>query len=359
MISPLRYTPAVETIEPDESRTIAELSDVLRSIADTTFKDTGKALRSVHAKTHGLIESELEVLSGLPPTLAQGIFAKPGRYPAFMRLSTIPGDLLDDSVSLPRGMGLKIVGVPGARLPGSEGDTTQDFVLVNGPAFIAPNAKAFLKNLKLLAKTTDTAEGAKKVLSAALRGAESLLEKFGGESPMLKTLGGHPETHILGETFYSQAALRFGDYIAKIAVAPVSPELTALTGKHVDLDGRPNGLSDAVKDFFRVHDAAWEIRAQLCTNLEDMPVEDASKIWPEDKSAYVAVARLTAKTQEAGSPEKVRAIDDGMAFSPWHGTTDHQPLGSVMRARKDTYEMSANLRSQRSGCPIREPARRS
>ncbi|CAI3787750.1 hypothetical protein AHFPHNDE_01419 [Pseudomonas sp. MM227] len=79
-----------------------------------------------------------------------------------MRFSTNPGDLLDDKVSTPRGLGLKIVGVQGARLPGSEGDVTQDFVMQNAKAFTAATPKAFLKNLKLLAKTTDKGPGLKK-----------------------------------------------------------------------------------------------------------------------------------------------------------------------------------------------------
>jgi hypothetical protein len=48
--------------------------------------------------------------------------------------------------------------------------------------------------------------------------------EFDGGNPR-----GHPETHILGDTFYSQAPLRFGGFIAKISVAPKSPELRALT----------------------------------------------------------------------------------------------------------------------------------
>ena len=70
-----------------------------------------------------------------------------------MRLSTFPGDILDDSVSTPRGLAIKMIGVQGERLEGSERDLTQDLVLVNGPAFGAPNAKQFLATLKLLAKT--------------------------------------------------------------------------------------------------------------------------------------------------------------------------------------------------------------
>ena len=38
------------------------------------------------------------------------------------------------------------------------------------------------------------------------------------------TLGGHPETHILGETFYSQAPVLFGDFIAN-RHAEIEPKL--------------------------------------------------------------------------------------------------------------------------------------
>ena len=189
-VQPVRYSPDVETPEADEAETNRQLTETLLKISEITWKDSGHAIRSVHAKAHGLLNAELVIAEGLPPELAQGLFAKPGRYPVLMRFSTIPGDILDDSVSVPRGLGIKIVGVEADRLPGSEGDTTQDFLMVNGPAFAAPTAKAFLGNLKLLAGTTDKAEGLKKVLSAVLRGAEAALEAVGGESGTLKALGG-------------------------------------------------------------------------------------------------------------------------------------------------------------------------
>ncbi len=196
--SPLRYDPSVEHPKKDEAETEAALTETMLSISKTTFKDGGHGLRSVHAKSHGLLRGELHVLGSLPSVLAQGLAAKPGTYPVVIRLSTTPGDILDDSVSAPRGMALKVVGVEGERLQGSEGDATQDFVMANAPAFGAPNGKKFLGSLKLLAATTDKAEGAKKVLSAALRGAEAVVEAFGGKSATLVTLGGQPETHILG-----------------------------------------------------------------------------------------------------------------------------------------------------------------
>jgi hypothetical protein len=234
--APLRYDPSVEQPETDEAEVGAELVKTLRGISETTFKDGGHALRSVHAKSHGLIQAELEVLAQDHPVLAQGLFAKPGKYPVVMRYSTISGDMLDDSVSTPRGLAIKVFGVEGERLAGADGQT-QDFLLVNGPAFGAPNGKAFLANLKLLAATTDRIEGFKKIVSAALQPIEAALAKSGHPNATLATLGGQPETHVLGETYYSQVPLRYGDYIAKIALAPLSPELAALKDSPVHLHG--------------------------------------------------------------------------------------------------------------------------
>jgi catalase len=153
----VRYSPDTEQPEEDEAQTTQALIETLRSISEQTLADGGHVLRSVHAKTHGILQGKIEVPPALPEYLAQGLFARPGRYPVVTRLSTIPGDILDDSVSTPRGLAIKIIGVEGDRLEGSEADVTQDLVLVNGPAFGAPNAKKFLATLKLLATTTDRA----------------------------------------------------------------------------------------------------------------------------------------------------------------------------------------------------------
>lgn len=137
----------------------------------------------------------------LPPNLAQGLFARPGSYEAVLRFSTAPGDILDDAVRAPRGMALKVLGVDGEHLPDAT-DSDQDFLMVNGPVFGAPTPAAFIKNLKLLAATTDKGEGAKKVLSATLRAVESAIEAVGGSSSLVTQLVGAPEVHPLGETYF-------------------------------------------------------------------------------------------------------------------------------------------------------------
>jgi Catalase len=354
-VRPLLYQADYEYPEEGEEETRAGLLTALHKISETTLKDEGHALRSVHAKSHGLLRGTLHVLDTIPDVYAQGLFAQAGEYPVVMRISTVPGDLLDDSISTPRGLAIKVVGVPGERLPGSENATTQDFVMVNGPVFGPSGPKKFLGNLKLLASTTDKAPGLKKALAAVLRGTEKVVESLGGESATLKSLGGHPQTNVLGETFFSQVPILFGPYMAKISVAPVSRELIALVHAPVDLSGKPNGLREAVIEHFSKHGGEWELRVQLCTDIDAMPIEDASVEWPQAESPYVAVARITAAPQTAWSPALSKAIDEGLAFSPWHGIQAHRPLGAVMRVRKAAYDMSAAFRMQHNRKSLEEP----
>jgi hypothetical protein len=354
-LAPILYASSYEVPEEDEAKTSAGLMNALQGIATTTYTDSGHATRAVHAKSHGLLQGELRVLDGLAPAYAQGIFARPAGWPVVLRLSTTPGDVLDDKVSTPRGLALKVIGVEGERVDGSEADTTQDFVLVNGPAFLAPTGKKFLGSVKLLAATTDKVPNLKRALSAALRSAEKVVEAVGAESATLKALGGHPETNPLGETYFSQAPILYGPYMAKVSLVPVSPELRALTDAPVDLSGTPDGLRKAVMAHFAAQGGEWELRVQLCTDLEHMPIEDSSVVWPEELSPYVAVARLRVAPQQAWSEQLSRLVDDGMQFNPWHAVAAHRPIGSIMRLRKAAYAMSARFRMERSGVSLAEP----
>ena len=353
-ILPIAFDKSYETVEDQEDETEHAIAKTLLEISDITFADTGLGLRSVHAKSHGLLRGHL-VVPSLAPPFAQGLFAKACSYSVVIRLSTSPGDVLDDRISTPRGFAMKVIGVEGPRLPGSEAATTQDFLLVNGPAFLAPSAKKFLGTLKLLAPTTDKAPRLKKAFSALLQGSEKILETFGAESGALKGLGGHPETHLLGETFFSEVPFLYGAHVAKWQIAPVSAELIALKNEPVDLHDKPNGLREAVKHFFATRSAEWELRVQLCTDLERMPLEDSTVAWPEELSPFVTIARITVPAQDAWNEHTSVGIDEGLSFSPWHGLAAHRPLGAINRVRRTAYSNSADARSVRGRCPIHEP----
>jgi hypothetical protein len=358
-VGPVRFDQTVERLEVDEAKITQGLIATMRYINERTFADGGHAIRPVHAKSHGILEGDLEVDADLPGELAQGLFAEPGHYPLVMRFSTIPGDILEDSVSTPRGLAIKIIGVKGERLDGSEGDVTQDFLLINGPAFGAANPKNFLSLVRLLARTTNRIEWFKKIVSAVLRQVQRVIVSVTGHpNAIVATLGGHPETHILGETFYSEAPLRFGDFIAKIAVAPISPELVTLHQVPLNVNGLPNGLREAIIVFFKTNGGTWEVRAQLCTDLALMPIENAAVIWPEEKSPYRPIARIKVEPQPAWNEARSLAVDKGMSFSPWHGLAAHRPLGGIMRARRLAYEMAKRFRAEKNGRSIEEPRER-
>jgi hypothetical protein len=138
-------------------------------------------------------------------------------------------------------------------------------------------------------------------------------------------------------------------------VAPLSPELMALTQAPLNVNGVPNGLREAVVEFFRQNGGVWEVRAQLCTDLEKMPIENAAVVWPEAISPYRPIARITVKPQIAWSDARSAAVDDGMSFAPWHGLAAHRPLGGVMRVRKAVYEEARKFRAARNGRVIQEP----
>jgi catalase len=352
--SPIRFSPELEKIKPHEKETIAGLIDQFDIILNKTAEDYGHAVRSVHAKAHGIIEGKLTVRDGLPAELAQGLFAKPAEHSVYMRLSTNAGDILPDAVALPRGLAMKVVAAEGARLADADGDT-QDFVMVNGPVFQAPDAEKFLSSLKLLAKTTDRMEGTKVVMSSVLQTVNKGLEAVGMSSPTVQSLGGAPNVDPLGETYFSVTPFRYGDYVAKFRMKPVSPDLTRRTGAEIDVSVREDAIRETVQAEMQGTRGEWEFQVQLCRDVEAQPIEDPTVEWKEEDAPFVTVATVTAAPQDSWSDAKVQMVDEEMRFSIWTGLADHQPLGGINRARKDTYLHSAEFRASFNGCPFHEP----
>ena len=72
-----------------------------------------------------------------------------------------------------------------------------------------------------------------------------------------------------------------------------------------------------VVDFFASNSAEYELRAQLCTDLVTMPVEDASVLWP-DTAPHQRIAKITFPAQDAYSAARRAYADDVLSFNPWH-----------------------------------------
>ena len=353
----LPWSPDVEARQQNEEEDVRIIRDSFGRLRDHTFDKHRHALRDAHAKSHGILSGQLEVVDTLPPELAQGVFADPATYSAVVRFSTSPGDIFPDGIAALRGMAIKILGVRGEQLlPERPDAATQDFLLCNHPAFAVRDLHAYRRQALLLEKSTiHSPEELLRLGTTVLRAGAAVVRRLGADATGGAGGQAMPQTHPLGETYWSQAALRYGDHVAKVRVAPASPELTALTGRAIDT-GNPSVLRDLVTEHFRRSGGEWDLQVQLATDLDRTPVEDASVVWPEDHAPFRTVARLTVPPQDTYSPARRVYADDVLSFNPWHGVVEHQPLGSLQRARRPVYDDSIRDRHERNAVPAHEPA---
>ena len=348
----VRYTPGVEHIDADEPETIQAIIAAMAKAHQLTRQRLGHTVRSSHAKAHGLLRGELRVHNDLPTHLRQGLFAAPRHYPVIIRLAHVPGDLDDDrKVSGPRGISIKVLGVEGEMLPQHAGRTTQDFVLDTGKVFNAIGAKTFLAQI---APLENIAPHVPQPIKGAITAASLATNTLLGHKSAALDFFGHPWKHPLAEPYYSQVPIRYGDYIAKLSVTPDTAALRALLDEKFDPQDY-DGMRTATVAFFREHPAEFVVSAQLCTDLDTMPVENANKEWPEDQSPYQPIARLVLPAQDAWSPARQAFVDESLSFCPAHSLAAHQPLGSIMRARMQAYEVLSRDRREQNGVPMIEP----
>ena len=109
---------------------------------------------------------------------------------------------------------MKIVGLEDEKVLNHAGQMTQDFLMANGKVFDTKDAAGFHKNLQLLDKNANAPEAVKQAVSTASRIGENVLEAVGLQSSFLKGFG-EPANNPLGEIYYTQAALRWGSYLAR------------------------------------------------------------------------------------------------------------------------------------------------
>ena len=340
--APLRYAPGIERPAADEQETINGIIEGMTNQSQTVAQREHHAVRASHAKSSACVIGELTVADDLPPELAQGLFAQSRAFPVAVRFAQGPGETLADRVSTHRGMSIKVFGVEGETLPGHDADT-QDFVLATGPTFPSGTAKGFLRDGTVISGSAGLPEAAKSVISSTMRNFNKLLHAVGIGSSFADFFG-HPFSHPLADAYFSQAPMRWGDHVAKIAAFPASSTQRTLRDWRLDPHQDEDGFRHAAVATFGEHDIVFELRAQLWTNAETQPIEDASVEWPTGESAYRTVATIRLPRQAAYSPERVRYFDEEMTFRPAHSLAAHRPLGSVMRARLQVYRALSAFR---------------
>jgi len=321
---------------PGEAELTRGIIGAMAAFMEETYLP-GEYQRAGNTKTHGVVRGEFEVLDDLPRALAKGIFARPRRFPAWVRFAG-PGPLsppdIDDTGIL--SVGIKLMGVPGPKLLADE-RFTQDFTGISAPTFTTPNVR---ENVKL---------------QHHLRDGTSALYFLDPRDPhildmIMQGLWAKTQTSPLETRYWSCAAYLLGEEQAmQYSLSPCSSHRTP-----VPLLPSPNYLREAMARTLAEQEVTFDFTVQLQTDPYRMPIEDASVRWPERLSPHVPVAKLRLPVQRFDSPAQL-AFADNLSLNPWHCIAAHWPLGNQNRARRLIYEELSRLRQEMDGTPHIEP----
>lgn len=359
------YSPEIETFDPRLSEYIPKIIDWWESkVRESPVREgSGRAVRGAHAKSVGVVRAEVEILREVPAPYAQGIYAKPGHHGALIRFSVASNHLGPDAQLGPvLGCALKIFDIDGTKLVDDEPDsTTFDLVLKNNPTFIANTAQHYLFIQEIGDQVGDYVArgraGFHELMTDFVTGKGTLEQEDWAWDELfafVKTATQTPVRNPLLSTYWTMAAVRHGDHVAKLRVAPVAESAEHAIHRELDLSSGPDVFGPTLVDELRARAFDFDLQVQLCTDLAAMPVNDATVEWPEKLSPFVTVGRVHLPRQDIARPENVEK-GDALAFNQWRVTTEHRPLGEIMDVRR-IYTASAKARRILNHQPQGEPA---
>jgi hypothetical protein len=366
----VRYSPDVERIEPNFERTLQQVLDDMKQHMRGSLKTEGigRVVRNAHAKGYGLARGDFEIVSGIPKEYAQGIYAKPGRHEAMVRFSNGTNHVGSDRFLGPIvGIGLKIFGIEGKTLLEDEPDShTFDYALINHPVFFV-NTLAHYVFIQALFADVGTAPPANQSPKEKQAEFHRLLYNFvtgKGTLPpeewaweelgVFLQLTQHKYNNLLLSPYWTMGAVRHGDYIAKVRVAPVQSYADRVVLRALDPNSAQEVFRPALVAELRERPYEFDFQVQLCADLDQMPVDKTTVLWPESLSPYVTVAKLRLPQQDIGGEDNFEKMDK-TSMAAWRVTEEHRPLGSIMRSRKEAYRQSSILRHQVNHQERKEP----
>jgi hypothetical protein len=310
-----------EIIRPDEAAVFAGLATKINELQRVVAAGNAP-VRGFHAKVHGCMKAELHVNANRPAETRFGAFAEDGVKSAWIRMSNGQGKSLQDNERDVRGIGIKLVGIDGERLLGDTA-TTQDFLMTTRPASHVNDAIEFM----------DFAEAAatNKLIGWALLHPVAAARLFRGTAPV-KTLV---------TKYWTGSPYRVGPRAAKLAVWPCYGQPTTTQGTTTD---DPDFLRTDLEHRLAGGDVCFEFGVQLRKEPSNESIEKGSSVWDEQRNPFIPVARLVVAKRTVEQARLDEAYCDDLAFNPWNGVVEHQPLGHMNRARKLVYGSSAALR---------------
>ena len=309
------------------------------------------------------MRAEVDILDGLQPDYAQGIYAVPGHHDALIRFSNGVAHLGPDALlSNAFGLALKMFDVPGTTLLEDEPDaSTFDYNTINMPVFFCNTVSHYLFIQQLF---TDAPSyfargkaGIHQLLTEYLTGKGTLAEADWAWDELLAFLGMArlPPLNVLLSTYWTMGAVRHGDHIAKVRFAPAPASAEAVEQRVIDVAADPDAYRRALAMELKQRPFEFELQVQLCMNLDLMPVQDV------DRRMDGGVLAVRHRSQGAYTPAQDISGDDNLekmdalSFSPWRVTAEHAPLGEIQRVRREVYRRSSITRHRLNSQERREP----
>ena len=318
-----------EEMAAGEDAHFTRLAEQLRELQRRNSRRSGPG-RALHRKAHVGVEASFEVLDGLPVAARQGLFAKPGRYRAYVRFSNGASAHQGDGKGDVRGVAIKVLGVAGAKIiPGLEKATTQDFLLIQSATAPFRGPDEFVRFVRAAASPATALPkllfgiGPRRLLAvgAALRRSLAV-----------------PVLSLATMPFFSALPVRWGDHAGKYRLTPVEAAAPR-AGAH---PRSKDHLAADLAERLAAGALRWDFAVQLYRDPASTPIEDSTVPWTDEVAPPIPVARLVVEKQDVASQRgrAVAAFVEKLAFDPWHALVEHRPLGAMMRARNHAYRLS-------------------
>ena len=321
--------------EESIARATSEL--VLNSIKERYASQT-LMKRDAHPHAHGCVRGGFRINSVTDPALRGGLFKTPAEYKVWIRYSnggTKPKADIEGDI---RGMGIKLMGVPGEKIQTDE-KLTQDFLLISNPVLPAGEPAEYLA-----------------LFRAALKGKP--MSYFFGGAPWnwkLRALGivkdirslEVPGVHAI--RYWSTVPYKLGAAAVKYSVRPCKKSQMKMPA-----DPSRYYLRENLKTALEKGNICLKFMVQFQKDPVKMPVEDSSVVWNEAESPFIEVAEINIPPQKFDTPAQNKFCEE-LTFNPWHSLPAHRPLGGINRVRKIAYDTIAKYRLEKNKVKRTEP----
>jgi len=342
MLSPLPpSTTWKEELEPDEHEIFDRFAhNVIIVRQNEVSEQTDKPVqRGLHMKPHAGLMAEFQILPDLPAHARFGVFSEPRVFPALVRFSNGESFSKPDKQPQPRGIAIKLVGVPGPKLLEDERDAvTQDFLATShSVTSTVRNVRQFIAFMEANIEAKHTHVPWPFLLARKLGVWETVRILFA----LVRTVVLCKVRSMATEHYFSPAPIKLGPYAVKFTVRP-APGTKPPTERLLTDDF----LREELADRLREGDLVFDFALQFYVNEQLTPIEETSVVWKPEHAPFVTAARLRIPACNLDDPSAAALSEavNRLSFTPWHATEDHRPLGNVMRARKIAYQVSSDFR---------------